>query len=104
MRCFSRCSEAPDRISKKALEKTPVENVQVGDGVFVLTQSEVDCLCLNAEEREVLKKYVNPMNVFRYGVKWDDKSLIYSDKWIKKKIEDDEQFAQLKTIWINSKG
>ena len=25
--------EAPDRVSKKALEKTPVENVQVGDGV-----------------------------------------------------------------------
>ena len=88
--------EAPDRISKKALEKTPVENVQVGDGVFVLTQSEVDCLRLNAEERKVLKKYVNPMNVFRYGVKWDEKSLIYSDKWIKKEIEDNNQFAQLK--------
>ena len=88
--------EAPDRISKKALEKTPVENVQVGDGVFVLTQREVDGLCLNTEERKVLKKYVNPMNVFRYGVEWDDKSLIYSDKSIKKKIEDDEQFARLK--------
>ena len=36
------------------------------------------------------------MNVFRYGVKWDEKYLIYSDKWSKKKIEDDEQFAQLK--------
>ena len=88
--------EAPDRISKKALEKTPVENVQVGDGVFVLTQREVDCLRLNAEERRVLKKYVNPVNVFRYGVKWDDKYLIYSDKYIKKKIEDDEQFDRLK--------
>ena len=89
--------EAPDRISKKALEKTPVENVQVGDGVFVLTQREVDCLCLNTEERKVLKKYVNPMNVFRYGVEWDDKYLIYSDKDIKKEIEGDEQFARLKT-------
>ena len=88
--------EAPDRISKKALEKTPVENVQVGDGVFVLTQGEVDFLRLNAEERKVLKKYVNPMNVFRYGVEWDDKYLIYSDKLIKKEIEGDEQFAQLK--------
>ena len=88
--------EAPDRISKKALEKTPVENVQVGDGVFVLTQREVDCLRLNAEERKVLKKYVNPMNVFRYGVKWHDKYLIYSDKYIKKEIEGDEQFARLK--------
>ena len=88
--------EAPDRISKKALEKTPVENVQIGDGVFVLTQREVDRLRLNAEEGKVLKKYVNPMNVFRYGVKWDDKYLIYSDKYIKKKIEDDEQFDQLK--------
>ena len=88
--------EASDKISKKALEKTPVENVQVGDGVFVLTQREVNRLCLNAEERKVLKKYVNPMNVFRYGVKWDDKYLIYSDKALKKKIEDDEQFDQLK--------
>ena len=90
--------EAPDRISKKSLEKTPVENVQVGDGVFVLTQREIDGLCLNTEERKVLKKYVilNPMNVFRYGVEWDDKYLIYSDKCIKKKIEDDEQFARLK--------
>ena len=88
--------EAPDRISKKTLEKTPVENVHVGDGVFVLTQREVDCLCLNTEERKVLKKYVNPMNVFRYGVEWDDKYLIYSDKYIKKKIEDDEQFNRFK--------
>ena len=88
--------EAPDRISKKALEKTPVENVQVGDGVFVLIQREVDCLRLNTEEWKVLKKYVNPMNVFRYGVEWDDKYLIYSDKYIKKEIEGDEQFARLK--------
>ena len=88
--------EAPDRISKKALDKTPVENVQVGEGVFVLTQGEVDCLHLNVEERKVLKKYVNPMNVFRYGVKWDEKYLIYSDKYTKKEIEGDEQFARLK--------
>ena len=88
--------EAPDKISKKALDRIPLENVKVGDGVFVLTQSEVDSLRLNQEEKSVLKKYLNPINVFRYGIKEDNKYVIYSDKHMKKKIESDKRFNRLK--------
>ncbi len=88
--------EAPDRVSKKALDRTPQEDVEVGDGVFVLTQNEIDSLELNEKEKRILKKYLNPVNVFRYGIKYDNKYLIYSDKEIKKIIENDGRFNQLK--------
>ena len=88
--------EAPDRISKKALERTPVENVKIGEGVFVLTQSEVDALRLNEEEEKVLRKYLNPVNIFRYGIKEESKYLIYSDKHVREKIKNDRRYNSLR--------
>ena len=88
--------EAPDRISKKALEKTPRKNVQIGEGVFVLTQNEVDALRLSEKEKRVLKKYLNPVNVFRYGVKEESKYLIYSDKHVRERIKSDRRYNRLK--------
>ena len=88
--------EAPDRISKKSLKKTPRKNVQIGEGVFVLTQNEVDALRLSEKEKRVLKKYLNPVNVFRYGVKEESKYLIYSDKHVRERIKSDRRYNRLK--------
>jgi len=89
--------EAPDKISRKALEKNPTKGISAGMGVFVLNQDELRELGLNKAEREVVKKYLDPGDVFRYGIKKDvEKYLLYSDSEIKEKIKADNNFTHLK--------
>lgn len=87
--------EAPDKVSKKALKNNNVKNANVGDGVFVLTEKEISLLQLNNEEQDVVKKYLDPGDVYKYGINPSDKYLIYSDKKIKEKIKNDPKFIHL---------
>lgn len=89
--------EAPDKISKKALEQNPDSDLSIGTGVFVLTKSELDSLQLNQSELEAIKKYVDPSDIFKFGIKGNThKFLIYGDKEIRERIKNDEQFIHLK--------
>lgn len=78
--------EAPDKISKKALEKNSIQGIEKGDGVFVLSKMELESLRLNSEEMKIIKKYLNPEDIGRYFINFNEQYLIYSDKFAKTKI------------------
>jgi len=89
--------EASDKISKKQYAILGNDNFNVGQGVFVLTQGEVDNLSLNDDEIEILEKYIDPNDVGRYSLKPQKKKfLIYSDKVLKLEIEDDPKYSNIK--------
>lgn len=89
--------EASDKISKKQHSKIGNENFEVGQGVFVLSQSEVNNLELTEEEKEILEKYIDPNDVGRYFLKpLDKKFLIYSDKDLKVEIEENSNYRNIK--------
>jgi len=89
--------ESPDKISNKQLKENPSNKINVGDGVFVLTDEELEKLTLTKEERKVLKPYLDPNDVARYVVhKKKKKHLIYADKEIKVLIATDKKYSNLK--------
>jgi len=89
--------EASDKISKKQYSKLGNENFEVGQGVFVLSQSEVDNLQLTEEEKNILEKYIDPNDVGRYYLKPQNKKfLIYSDKVLKVEIEENSNYRNIK--------
>src|SRR5690606_34028759 len=70
---------------------------QVGQGVFVLSQDEIEILKLNSEELRHIKKYIDPNDVEKYYINSNSsKYLIYSDGLVKLKIEKDTNFKNLK--------
>jgi hypothetical protein len=80
--------EAVDRVSKKALENNYSNKFNVGDGVFVLSKTELDNLYLSSFEYETtIKKYLEPTDIEKYRISFSNNYLIYSDKEIKKLIE-----------------
>ncbi|MBZ0202875.1 MAG: Eco57I restriction-modification methylase domain-containing protein, partial [Ignavibacteria bacterium] len=82
--------EAPDKLSRKSLEKNRNNNYFVGQGVFVISKSELNSLHLNIKENKIIRKYLNSHNVERYGIKHENEYLIYSDKEAKEKISKGE--------------
>ena len=89
--------EASDKISKKQLNKSQNITVNVGDGVFVLSQAEVDSLSLNSEEFKILEEYIDPNDVSRYEIVVKKKKyLIYSDNINKNKIDSNPQFSNIR--------
>jgi len=90
--------EASDKISSKALKSSHYSSsFQVGQGVFVLTQDEIEILKLNSEELRHIKKYIDPNDVEKYYINSNScKYLIYSDGLLKLKIEKDANFKNLK--------
>ena len=88
--------EAPDKISKKSWNNNPLPNINVGDGVFVLTKNELVKLNFNNLEKCVLKKYLDGKDVDRYVIFFDNKFLIYSDKQVKELIAKDSNYSNIK--------
>jgi len=89
--------EAPDKLSRKQVEESTRVDLKVGQGVFVLDTTELRHLCLNNEEEETMKKYLDPNDVFRYGItRYNEKYLIYSDKRVKNQIAGSQAFVHLK--------
>ncbi len=80
--------EAPDVVSRKSAELGLVTGISQGMGVFVLSNQELNSLKLNQLELKTIKKYLDPKDVFRYGIKTRHKRfLIYSDKEVKEQIK-----------------
>ncbi|TSC91221.1 MAG: putative type IV restriction endonuclease [Parcubacteria group bacterium Licking1014_17] len=78
--------EATDKISKKQADAT--NNFKTGDGVFVLSKKEVNDLHLSAEEKKLVKKYLDVSDVGKYFILFNNEYLIYADKEAKSKITD----------------
>lgn len=87
--------EATDKISKKAIQKIKNLDFRTGDGVFVLSDKEIDSLKLDDEEKTIIKKYLDISDVKRYSVNFERQYLIYSDKLVREKIASGE-FPHLK--------
>lgn len=60
--------EAIDKISNNVIRKYPDDNIEVGQGVFVLSKKELDTLMLNKKEKIIIKKYLNGSDVKRYKI------------------------------------
>jgi len=88
--------EATDKISNKQIKNSKRMDVKAGNGVFVLSQSELDNMNLNEIECSTIKKYLDPNDVYRYGVTWHKKYIIYSDKIVKEKIRTDNEYIDIK--------
>ena len=88
--------EASDKISKKMFSKKPINGFNVGNGVFVLSKSEVAKLGLAEVEKSCLKHYLDGKNVSRFEIGSSDKYLIYSDKDVAKLIESDSRYTRIK--------
>ena len=88
--------ESPDKLSKKQIEKSGRNDLKVGQGVFVLTNEEIEKLNINEDEKLILKKYLDPNDIIRYKIQWNNKYLIYSDNNIKEKIRNDKRYSNLK--------
>ena len=81
--------ESVDKVSKKQYDNFG-DTFPIGTGVFVLNKKEIDQLGLTKNENEIVKPYVNTNYVLKYGIREPQQYLIYSDKNIKKLIEDGE--------------
>ncbi len=87
--------ESPDKISKKALEKNTDIGIKKGMGVFVISKSELELLHLSNNERKIIKKYLDPHDVGKYFIKFNEQYLIYSNRLTKTKISNGD-FPSLK--------
>ena len=90
---------AQDKLSRNHIDGLAGKNnaqFNVGDGVFVLSKEEVDRLSPSKEEKEVLKKYLRPKDVYRYKIEFSDQYLIYSDKSLARQIAEFPKFKRLK--------
>jgi adenine-specific DNA-methyltransferase len=72
--------EATDKITKALKEKTKRQDINIGDGVFVLNESEIINLGFNIEEKKLLKPYVNTLHIKRYALKFANEFLLYLGK------------------------
>ena len=87
--------EAPDKISNKAITKSKSKTIKKGDGVFVLSKSELDSLKLSNNEKVIIKKYLNTEDVEPYKINFNDQYLIYSGREDRTKIAEGK-FPNLK--------
>lgn len=89
--------ESVDKISSKQLENSGLTSFRIGQGVFVLSEKEVEGLNLNKKEKEYIKPYVDPNDISKYAILIQEKKfIIYSDKEFKNKIEKNSDFSNLK--------
>jgi adenine-specific DNA-methyltransferase len=88
--------EASDRISKNMYNKTPDPMFSIGDGIFVLSDFEIEDINLTSEEEKVLKRYLDGKDVSRYSITFDNRYLIYSDAEAKERIRSEETFKNIR--------
>ncbi len=72
--------EATDKITKALKEKTKRPEINIGDGVFVLTENEIKKLDFTEEEKKLLKPYVNSLHIKRYSLIFHNEYLLYLGK------------------------
>lgn len=89
--------EASDKISTKQFKKVNRMDVNVGDGIFVLNGTEFESLGLSSLEKSFVMKYLDPNDISSYKISPKvQKYLIYADKSLRLKIENNPEFSTLK--------
>lgn len=89
--------EASDKVSSKQYAKYGYSDIEVGAGVFVLNETELQALCLSTDEQNIIKEYVDPKQVTKYGIDRSVKNyLIYSDSINKDLILNNPSFSRIK--------
>lgn len=96
--------EASDKLSKKALGKSKRTDLTIGDGIFVLNKREIEKIGLNKNENRFIKRYLDPSDVSRYRINWNEKYLIYADKQSKNEIKNNYDFRNIKAHLDRFKG
>ncbi len=88
--------EASDKVSSKQYEIIGRNDINIGDGVFVLTEEQLNKIGLSQND-EAIKKYIDPNDIIKYNVVTkESKFLIYSDKEYREKIANEIRYASLK--------
>ncbi len=82
--------ESSDKVASKNIPTELESKFKGGEGVFVINKNEIDTLALNDDEKKILKPYLNTHNVVKYGIDFTDEYLIFSDKQIRKDIEENK--------------
>ena len=89
--------EASDKVSSKQFKKVGRDDVNVGDGVFVLSKAELKALDLNEDEKKLIGKYIDPNDVKSYRIEPKQvKYIIYSDRDNRLLIEKNRKYKNLK--------
>lgn len=88
--------EASDKISTRMYSHNPLENYSIGDGIFVLSTTEIENLSLSDIERQSLVPYITDGCLSRYRIECPNHYLIYSNRELREKIADDAEYANLK--------
>jgi adenine-specific DNA-methyltransferase len=90
--------EASDKVSSKQFRKIGRDDVNVGDGVFVLSKAELKALDLNEEEKKLIGKYIDPNDVKSYKIEPKQvKYIIYSDRDNRLLIAKNRNYKNLKS-------
>ena len=92
--CSQGVVEAPDKISRKAYNLQPLEGISIGDGVFVVNQTEK--IANGFDNENCIKPYLDPNAIGRYYINHRNEFLIYSDNKVKEEIKNGK-FKKLKT-------
>ena len=94
---FQGVVEACDKISSKQFKKNIWKDIQLGDGVFVLSASEIQRLQLTEEEAKLTRPYLYPVNVEAFKIRSENaKTIIYSDRSAKELISSNRNYSKLK--------
>ncbi len=90
--------EAPAKVTKKSYAVHPSPQLNVGDGVFVVTDAEVAQLSFTEFEQEnCLVKYLTDGSVTKYRINTAAaQNLIYSDKHYKELISNNGKYNNIK--------
>lgn len=72
--------ESTDKVTRTQKEKTKRTDINIGDGVFVLTEREIKNLGFTKEEKKLLKPYVNTLHIKRYSLTFANEYLLYLGK------------------------
>ena len=94
---FQGIVEACDKISSKQFKNNTSKEIQLGNGVFVLSENELDELGLNEDEHRLIRRCLYPINVDAYKINNENpKFVIYSDRNSKELISKNSQYGRLK--------
>jgi len=68
-----------DAVNTRNWRHTKNPDIEIGDGIFVITEEEKRTLNLNRKEKQLIKKWIKNSGVEKWIVVWDNRYLIYAD-------------------------
>lgn len=83
-----------DFVTDKHLKSLPIKEVKKGEGIFVLSNEEVERIAPTEQEKNYLKPYYTTVEINRYlSNKHSNYKIIYADKYFREHIQ---EFPNLK--------